>query len=223
MGREEVMRCLEATRVVAIIRGVPAEACPRVAEACADGGIGLVEVAFDRSGDPRDVARAISAIRCAIGKDMRVGAGTVLTEEQLRAAVDAGGEFMVTPSVNPRLIARASAAGLVTMPGAFTPSEIVSAREAGADVVKVFPVRSLGVQYVRDVLAPLGPVRLMAVGGVTPDNAADYLRAGCIGVGAGGSLVNPEWVRAGEFARIAETARRLIDSIEAVKVHTGPK
>ena len=122
----------------------------------------------------------------------------------------AGGEFMVTPSVNPKLIARASAAGLATMPGAFTPTEIVTAHEAGADIVKVFPVRSLGPQYVKDVLAPLKHISLMAVGGVNPDNAADYLKAGCVGVGASGSLVNKEWIAAGEWSKIAAEARRFI-------------
>ena len=208
--KAEVLKALAETRLVAIIRGMDPEICVRLAEAYAEGGIRLVEVTFDQTGDPAKTIAAIKAIREGFTGRLHVGAGTVLTDAQLEAVIDAGGEFMVTPSVNPKLIAKASAAGLATMPGAFTPTEIVTAHEAGADIVKVFPVRSLGPQYVKDVLAPLKHISLMAVGGVNPDNAADYLRAGCVGVGASGSLVNKEWIAAGEWSKIAAEARRFI-------------
>ena len=211
--KAEVLKALAETRLVAIIRGIDPEICVRLAEAYAEGGIRLVEVTFDQTGDPAKTIAAIKAIREGFAGRLHVGAGTVLTDEQLQAVIDVGGEFMVTPSVNPKLIAKASAAGLVTMPGAFTPTEIVTAHEAGADVVKVFPVRSLGPQYVKDVLAPLKHISLMAVGGVNPDNAADYLKAGCIGVGASGSLVNKEWIAAGEWSKIADEARRFIANL----------
>ena len=210
--KAEVLKALAETRLVAIIRGMDPEICVRLAEAYAEGGIRLVEVTFDQTGDPGKTVAAIKAIREEFAGRLRVGAGTVLTAAQLQAVIDAGGEFMVMPSVNPKLIAKASAAGLVTMPGAFTPTEIVTAHEAGADVVKVFPVRSLGPQYVKDVLAPLKHISLMAVGGVNPDNAADYLRAGCVGVGASGSLVNKEWIAAGEWSKIAAEVRRFISN-----------
>ena len=208
--KAEVLKAVEETRLVAIIRGMDPEICVRLAEAYAEGGIRLVEVTFDQTGDPAKTVAAIRAIREGFAGRLHVGAGTVLTDAQLEAVIDVGGEFMVTPSVNPKLIAKASAAGLVTMPGAFTPTEIVTAHEAGADIVKVFPVRSLGPQYVKDVLAPLKHISLMAVGGVNPDNAAEYLRAGCVGVGASGSLVNKEWIAAGEWSKIAAEARRFI-------------
>ena len=210
--KAEVLKAVEETRLVAIIRGMEPEICVRLAEAYAEGGIRLVEVTFDQTGDPQKTVAAIKAIREGFAGRLHVGAGTVLTDAQLEAVIDVGGEFMVTPSVNPRLIAKASAAGLATMPGAFTPTEIVTAHEAGADIVKVFPVRALGPQYVKDVLAPLKHISLMAVGGVNPDNAADYLRAGCVGVGASGSLVNKEWIAAGEWSKIAAEARRFISN-----------
>ena len=210
--KAEVLKALAETRLVAIIRGMDPEICVRLAEAYAEGGIRLVEVTFDQAGDPQKTITAIRAIRERFAGKLHVGAGTVLTEAQLKAVIEAGGEFMVTPSVNPKLIAKASAAGLATMPGAFTPTEIVIAHEAGADIVKVFPVRSLGPQYVKDVLAPLKHISLMAVGGVNPDNAAEYLRAGCVGVGASGSLVNKEWIAAGEWSKIAAEARRFISN-----------
>ena len=211
--KAEVLKALADTRLVAIIRGMDPEVCVKLAEAYVEGGIRLVEVTFDQTGDPRKTIAAIRAIRERFAGKLHVGAGTVLTEAQLKAVIEAGGEFMVTPSVNPALIRMCVAAGLVAMPGAFTPSEIVTAHEAGADIVKIFPIRALGPQYVKDVLAPLKHISLMAVGGVNPDNAADYLKAGCVGVGASGSLVNKEWIAAGEWPKIAAEARRFIANL----------
>ena len=208
--KAEIFKALDETKLVAIIRGMDPDVCLKLADAYVRGGIRLVEVTFDQTGDPRKTVEAIRAIREAFAGRLHVGAGTVLTDAQLQSVIDVGGEFMVTPSVNPALIRTCAAAGLAAMPGAFTPTEIVTAHEAGADIVKVFPVRSLGPQYVKDVLAPLRHIRLMAVGGVNPDNAADYLKAGCVGVGASGSLVNKEWIAAGEWDKIAAEAARFI-------------
>lgn len=207
--KEEIKKCIEATKVVAIIRGMAPEICVRLAKAYQEGGISLVEVAFNQIGDPEGTVTAIKAIRSAY-PDMHVGAGTVITEGQLDLAISAGAEFVVTPSCNPLIISKAKGAGLVTMPGAITPTEMVAAHEAGADYVKVFPVRAFGPAYIRDVLAPLKHLKLIAVGGVNPDNAADYIEAGCVGVGASGSLVNKEWIAAGEWAKIAAEAKRFI-------------
>ena len=207
--REEIRSCIEATKVVAIIRGFPPETCVRLAAAYREGGIRLVEVTFDQLGDPADTVNAIRAIRAA-HPGMHVGAGTVLTAAQLDPAVGAGAEFVVTPNCAPEIIRRAKSAGLVTLPGAMTPTEMVAAHEAGADFVKVFPVRALGPAYVRDVLAPLRHLKLVAVGGVSSANAADYLRAGCVAVAASGSLTNRDWIAAGDYGKIAAAARDLV-------------
>ena len=209
MNDENVNDALSATKVVAIIRGMAPEVCVKLAGAYQDGGIRLVEVTFDQLGDPLATVAAIRAIRDA-SPNMHVGAGTVITGAQLDLAIGAGAEFIVTPSCNPMIISKAKGAGLVTMPGTITPTEMVTALEAGADYVKVFPVRALGPAYIRDVLAPLKQLKLIAVGGVNPDNAADYIKAGCVGVGASGSLVNKEWIAAGEWAKIAAEAKRFI-------------
>lgn len=215
--KQEVLKALGETKIVAIIRGMEPSVCVKLAGSYLSGGLRLVEVTFNQVGDPVDTTNAVRAIKAAC-PGMHVGVGTVLTSEQLEMAIDAGAEFMVTPSVNPALIRKASAAGLVTMPGAFTPTEIVTAHEAGADVVKVFPIRALGPQYVKDVLAPLRHVKLMAVGGVTPDNAADYIKAGCIGVGASGALVNKDWISADAWGRITSEARRFIEQMKGVSI-----
>ena len=211
MDREVVMGCIEATKVVAIIRGMEPGICVKLAEAYREGGIRLVEVTFNQVGDLEDTVTAIKAIKAAF-PDMHVGAGTVITQAQLDMAIGAGAEFIVTPNCNPEIIRRAKDAGLVTMPGTITPTEMVTAHEAGADYVKVFPARVLGPAYIKDVLAPLRHLKLIAVGGVSPDNAADYIKAGCVGIAASGSLVNKDWIAAGEYDKIAEVARKLIEN-----------
>ena len=210
-NREEVIKCIEATKVIAIIRGMAPEICVKLAEAYQEGGIRLVEVTFNQIGNLKDTVTAIKAIRAAF-PEMHVGAGTVITEAQLDLAISAGAEFIVTPNCNPAIIRKAKDAGLVTMPGTITPTEMVAAHEAGADYVKVFPVRVLGPAYIKDVLAPLKHLKLIAVGGVSPENAADYLKAGCVGIAASGSLVNKDWIAAGEYGKIAAEARRFISN-----------
>ena len=210
-SRKEIIRRLEATRVVAIIRGMSPAVCVKLAEAYQVGGIRLVEIAFNQVGSVGDTVTAIRAVK-AVVPGMCVGAGTVVTEEQLDLAIAAGAEFVVMPNCNPTVIRNAKSAGLLTLPGAFTPTEMVTAHEAGADYVKVFPARALGPQYVKDVLAPLKYLKLIAVGGISSGNASDYIRAGCVGVAVGGSLVNEEWIAAGEYGKIAGVARELVES-----------
>lgn len=207
----EVKKVMGETKVVAIIRGMAPDICVKLAQAYREGGIRLVEVTFNQVGNLEDTATAIKAIRASC-PDMHVGAGTVITEAQLDMAIGAGAEFIVTPNCNPAIIRKAAAAGLVTMPGTITPTEMVAAHEAGADYIKVFPVRALGTAYVKDVLAPLKHLKLIAVGGVSPDNAADYIKAGCVGIAASGALVNKEWIAAGEYGKIAAVARQLIEN-----------
>ena len=211
MNDENVNDILSATKVVAIIRGMAPEVCVKLAGAYQEGGIRLVEVTFDQLGDPQATVTAIRAIRNAYS-NMHVGAGTVITDAQLDLAIGAGAEFIVTPNCNPAIIRKAKDAGLVTMPGTITPTEMVTAHEAGADFVKVFPVRVLGPAYIKDVLAPLKHLKLIAVGGVSPENAADYLKAGCVGIAASGSLVNKDWIAAGEYDKIADVARQLVEN-----------
>lgn len=198
--------------IVAIIRGFEPEICLRLAEAYEKGGIDRVEVTFNQKAPEtwKDTAIAIKSIKDRFGEVMKVGAGTVLTEEQLRICEDAGGEFMVTPNVNPALIRKCVADGLVAMPGALTPTEVVEAFEAGADFVKIFPAGSLGPGYIKAIKAPLSHIPLLAVGGIGPDNIADFIKAGCVGAGVGGNLTNKEWIKAGEWDKITATAAQLV-------------
>lgn len=200
-------------RIIAIVRGFPPETCIRLAEAYLAGGIRMVEVTFPQS-DPAGwakTAEAIRTIRERFSGQILAGAGTVLTREQLKMAVDAGSQYMITPSVNTGMIREAVQAGLVAIPGAFTPTEVVAAYEAGASFIKLFPVTALGPGYVKALRAPLSHIPLLAVGGITPDNVAEYIAAGCVGAGVSGVLTRKDWIAEGAWDKIADVARRLVE------------
>lgn len=213
--KEDVIQSVRARKVVAIIRGFAPDVCLKLAEAYAKGGIGLVEVTFNQKAPEtwKDTATAIAAIRDRFAGDVRVGAGTVLTAEQLTLCEQAGGEYMITPNVNVDLIRDCVRRGLVAMPGALTPSEAVAAHDAGASFVKIFPAGSLGPGYVKALVAPLGHIPFLAVGGISPDNVADFMAAGCVGAGVGGNLTNKAWIAADEWGRITDVARRLVAGV----------
>ena len=215
--KEQIVDAVREGRIIAIVRGFAPDVCLRLAEAYAKGGIRLVEVTFVQKAPDtwKDTAAAIGAIRERFGGAMHVGAGTVLNEEQLDMCRDAGGEYMVTPNVSPALIRSCVEKGLVAMPGALTPSEAVVAWDAGASFVKLFPAGSLGPGYVKALCAPLSHIPFLAVGGISPDNVADFMRAGCVGAGVSGALTNKEWIAAGEWGKIADAARRLVENAQS--------
>ena len=202
--------------IIAIIRGFGPETCLRLAESYAKGGIEMVEVTFNQKAPEtwKDTAVAVKSIKEHFGKTLKVGAGTVLTEEHLRICEDAGGEFMVTPNVNPALIRKCVADGLVAMPGAMTPSEVVEAYDAGASYVKIFPAGVLGPGYIKAIKAPLSHIPMLAVGGIGPENVADFIKAGCVGAGVGGNLTNKEWIADGQWDKITAVAATLVKNAQ---------
>ena len=211
--KEEIVKAVHDGRIIAIIRGFAPDVCLKLAEAYFKGGIRLVEVTFSQKAPEtwKDTAAAIGAIKARFAGDVHVGAGTVLTEEQLSMCRDAGGEYMITPNVKPTLIRSCVEQGLVAMPGALTPSEAVDAWDAGASFVKIFPAGSLGPGYVKAIRAPLSHIPFLAVGGISPDNVADFMRVGCVGAGVGGNLTNKEWIAAGAWDKITDVARQLVE------------
>jgi len=212
--KEDIEKLVRESRIIAIIRGFKPDICLKLADAYARGGIRMVEVTFNQASPETwaDTVAAIRVIREHFFGDIRVGAGTVLTEEQLTMMEDAGGEYMVTPNVNPSLIRECVRRGCAAMPGALTPSEAVDAWDAGASFVKIFPAGSLGAGYVKALRAPLSHIPFLAVGGVGPDNVRDFMEAGCVGAGVGGNLTNKEWIAAGEWDKITSVAKTLIDN-----------
>ena len=205
-------------KIVAIVRGLSPEYLIRLGHAFEEGGIGLMEVTYNQSAPEtwKDTARGIEAVEKEFGDRLLVGAGTVITLEQVSMTYNAGGHYLVTPTTQPEIIRAGKALGLGLYPGAFTPSEILAAYEAGADAVKVFPASCLGPGYIKAIRAPLSHIPLMAVGGVNEKNAADFMKAGCVGLGVGGNLVNKEWIRNGEWEKITALAKEFKKAVAEV-------
>lgn len=168
------------------------------------GGITALEFTLTN----REALKAVQAARQALGNTAQVGAGTVTSVEDARAAIEAGSEFLVTPVLLPEVIATAREANVVIMCGAFSPTEIWTAWQHGADFVKVFPARALGPSYLKDVLAPLPDLRLVPTGGVSIDNCAAFLKAGAYTVALGSNLVDKDVIRRKDWAALTETARQ---------------
>ncbi len=216
--KQELIKQIEKEKIIAIVRGVDPEKCVKVAQALYDGGIRFVEVTFNQK-DPASFEKTAEAIRAiceAFAGRMQVGAGTVTTPEQVELAARAGAGYIISPDVNAAVIHKTLELGLVSMPGGLTPTEIMTAHHAGADFVKVFPVGALGVSYLKAVMAPISHVKLLAVGGVNEENAAQYIRAGMRGVGVGGNLANKDWIAAGEYDKITRTAQKLVQAVKDI-------
>lgn len=216
--RDAIMQMIEKEKIIAIVRGVASEQCVKVAKALYDGGIRLVEVTFNqkRPDTFQDTADAIAAISQKFDGNMLIGAGTVTTTEQVEMAAKAGAGYIISPNVNIEVIQRTLELGMVSIPGALTPSEIMTAHCAGADYVKLFPVGCMGVDYIKAVLAPVSHVKMLAVGGVNSSNAAEFLRAGMCGVGVGGNLANKKWIEADEYCKITDAACEMVNVVKAV-------
>lgn len=206
---------IRQNRIIAIVRSLEPEPTQALAEALYAGGIRLIEVTFAQARPDtwKDTAASIQSIGTRYEGKLLVGAGTVLTLEQLHMAADAGARYIISPNVNEEVIRETKRLELVSLPGALTPTEIMAAHRMGADAVKVFPVDNLGAGYIKAIRAPLSHVPLLAVGGVDVSNCASFLRAGCCGVGVGGSLVNKQWIADGEFGRITALAQEFVAAV----------
>ena len=213
--REEIISSLEKTGVIAILRGIPSAYALPVAEALYAGGIRLLEFTYEQSAPEtwEQTAQTVGAVQKAMRGKLSVGAGTVTSPSLVELTARCGGSFAVSPDTNAAVIARTRELGLVSVPGAMTPTEVQTAHLAGADFVKLFPACTLGADYIRLLHAPLSHVKLLAVGGVTPENAASFLRAGAVGVAVGGALVRKEWLAQGDFSRITAAARDLFTAM----------
>ncbi|MEM1042217.1 MAG: bifunctional 4-hydroxy-2-oxoglutarate aldolase/2-dehydro-3-deoxy-phosphogluconate aldolase [Bacteroidota bacterium] len=211
--REGVVDWIARDGAVAVVRTDRPDRLVETAKALAVGGVVTFEVTMT-------VPNALDAIR-AVCREMRgsvlVGAGSVLDAATAEAAVEAGARYVVSPVFRPAVIEAAHAAGAAAMPGCFTPTEILAATDAGADVVKVFPAGVLGIPFFKGVLAPMPHLRLMPTGGVSLDNAGDWLRAGAVAVGVGSALVDAHAVANEDWRALTRNAARLRASIDAVR------
>ena len=208
--REEVIQTILSEKIIVIVRGVEREKLLPLAEAMYEGGIRLLEITYSADGSVSDEETALNIKMLAEHFDgrMYIGAGTVLTEKQVKLTKDAGGKFIISPDTNRAVIEKTCSLGLVSMPGALTPSEIQSAHSFGADFVKLFPITNMGSSYVKAVKAPLSHIRLLAVGGIDEKNMSEYFKAGICGFGIGSNIVDKKLIEAGRFSEITELAQK---------------
>ncbi len=201
-------------KIVAIIRGIEKETTLNVVRALKEGGINLVEVPFDQTKPLEVTTEKIAAIVEKFGSEgVHVGAGTVLTPEQVRLTKEAGGEYIITPTLHEDVIKEAKGLGMTVMAGAMTPTEIEQAYLWGSDIVKVFPSDNLGCSYIKAVRGPLPYIPLAAVGGVNLENIQDFFAAGVCSVGIGGNIVNKKLIEAGDFAGIRDLAAAYVAKV----------
>jgi 2-dehydro-3-deoxyphosphogluconate aldolase/(4S)-4-hydroxy-2-oxoglutarate aldolase len=215
--RAAVTAQVEALGVVAVIRLKDPSRLRAVVDAMAEGGVRALEVTMTV---PRAV-ELIGELAPTLPEGFLLGAGSVTDAATARAVIDAGASFVVSPVFRPEVIAACHERGVPAMPGCFSPTEILAAHECGADVVKVFPATMLGPQFIRDVRAPLPQVKLMPTGGVTLDNAGDWIRAGAVAVGIGSALVDAKAIERGRFDLITANARRVVENVAAARGGTA--
>ncbi len=208
-GREAVVQRITSLGALAVVRLPRADDVLPVARALHAGGVSAIEVTMTVPGALQAVERLV---REGDG-EMLVGVGSVLDAETARRAVDAGARFVVSPVFRAEIVAEAQRHGMAALPGAFTPTEILRAHEAGADLVKVFPSDALGPSFIKGVLAPMPFLRLVPTGGVTPENAGAWIRAGAAAVGLGSALVDPALVARGDWATITRLALQTMDKV----------
>ena len=213
MSKEDQLRRVLDCGIVAVVRSPDSEQLVEVCRALADGGVTVVEITMTVP----DALQVIDRVRAALGERVLLGAGTILDPETARAALLAGAEYVVAPSLNLDVIRVCRRYSKLVMPGAFTPTEILTAWEAGADVVKVFPADVLGPAFFKAVRAPLPQVRLMPTGGVDLKTAADFLKAGAYCLGVGGQLVEPKAVAERNFDRVRDLARQYVAIVQQTR------
>ena len=212
-SREAVVAEVERCGVVAIIRMKDPARLRAVVDALLAGGVRVLEVTMTVPG----AIELIRTLASALPPELVLGAGTVVDVETADRVIDAGAGFLVSPVLRPSLIELARRRDVPIMPGCFSPTEILTAWEAGADIVKVFPATALGPGYLKDIHGPLPAIKLMPTGGVTVTNAGDWIRAGAVAVGVGSALVDNVAVASENFAAITENARRIIEHVSQAR------
>jgi 2-dehydro-3-deoxyphosphogluconate aldolase/(4S)-4-hydroxy-2-oxoglutarate aldolase len=212
--KSEVLARIREVGLVPVVRAQSAEQAVQAVEAIRAGGVPILEITMTVPG-------AVSVIEELAGRfadDVLVGAGTVLDAETARTCILAGAAFVVSPAVDGRTIECCRRHGVAVLPGALTPTEVLGAWTAGADMVKVFPAGNLGgPSYIKALKAPLPQVELVPTGGVSLDNAAAFIRAGAAALGVGADLVDLSALRAGQAATITERARRFMEAVRAAR------
>lgn len=214
---ETTAQIIERVGLIPVLRGKNAAQAHAVVEAMMAGGVTVVEVTMTVPG----AVDLLKELGKEYGAQLLLGSGTVTTAEQAEATIDAGAEFVVSPSLHPAVIAMTKKKGKLSIPGSLTPTEVITAWEAGADYVKIFPCSAMGgASYLKSLLAPFPHLKLIPTGGVTLDTAESFLRAGARALGVGGDLVNLAAVDAGTPETITESARAYLKVVAGFRGHS---
>lgn len=209
---EKGLDVIAESGLIAVVRGLAPQAAVETAKALYDGGVRVLEITVDSPG----ALETIERVSQAMGDATLVGAGTVLDAPSAVGAIRAGARFLFAPNLNPDVIVAANRYGRLAIPGVLTPTEMVRAVEAGALAVKLFPANVVGPAFIKQVRGPLPHIPIIPTGGISAENAADYIRAGAIAVGVGGSLLGND-AEEGRFEQIAERARELVHRIREAR------
>jgi 2-dehydro-3-deoxyphosphogluconate aldolase/(4S)-4-hydroxy-2-oxoglutarate aldolase len=211
--KEQNLKKIADAGVVAVIRANSKDQLIGITEALLAGGVPAIEVTMST---PKAIA-GIEMLADRFGDSAVIGVGTVIDAATARDAIGAGAQYVVSPMFDEEIVATARRYGKIVIPGAFTPTEILRAWSAGADVVKVFPSTGLGPQYFKDILAPLPQLRLTPTGGVDLKNVADWIKAGAVFVGAGSSLVSKDALSKNDWGSITTNAKAFVEAIRAAR------
>lgn len=212
-SREQVLAGIEEAGVVAVIRMHDPSGLPDVVNALVEGGIRALEVTMTVPGAVEHIRRVAPTLPAGV----LLGAGTVMDAETVARVADAGARFIVSPVFRKTVIDAAVTRGLVAAPGCFSPTEILEAWEAGASLIKVFPATALGPGYLKDLRGPMPYLKLMPTGGVTVENAGDWIAAGAVAVGIGSALVDTNAIAGGRYDVIVERSRTIVANVQRAR------
>ena len=215
MDKTQVINAIEKQKLIVIVRGVEKDKLIPLTQALFDGGIRLMELTYSADGTVSDdqTAECIKLLVNHFKGEMLIGAGTVLTEKQVELTHEAGGKFIISPDTYPEVIKATVKLGMVSIPGALTPTEIQSAMRNGADFVKLFPITNLGASYLKAIKAPLKNVKMLAVGGIDQNNLNEYFQAGACGFGIGANIANKKMIDENDWKGISSLAKKYITAI----------
>lgn len=211
-SKMKILNRIMEVGVVAVVRAEDSQQALKIADACLQGGVDAIEITFTVPGATDVIKDLVATYK---NGEMLIGAGTVLDPETARTAILAGAQFVVSPSVNLDTIKLCNRYQVPVMPGAATIKEIIEAMEAGADIIKAFPGESLGAKFIKAVKGPLPQTNLMPTGGVSLDNAAEWIKAGCVAVGVGGSLT--AGAKTGDYQSITDLAKKFVDVVRMAR------
>lgn len=207
----EIIQKLKDEKFIVILRNLPGEMCEKTVDALYRGGVRIFEVTFNPSkADTVETTTGIMRMIKSKYPDVTLAAGTVVKEEFVKAAHEAGAVAIVSPNTDAKIIALTHELGMMSMPGAFTPSEIMTAYNLGADIVKVFPIEPHNIPYLKNIMSPLSHIPFLPTGGVNVDTAAEFLKAGAVAVAAGATVITPAALEAEDYDAIEQNARDLI-------------